>query len=208
MKTVLGLSTIALMCGGLSFAQVDQTEATVEYIDEITAPEAFADDPNNWILEKSENWNVDGADAGSEADFKAKIHKLSLAGPNETGLMLSCQIIMDEGVEKSQLNAAFDLEKSVDKARRRMNLRHISGKLQVGDNAKQERWIWNPDTMRVVPHNRQVPLRLFNAGVRGDLVRLKVLGKWQIEMQLPEMNDQFKAFAKACPALQPKKDEN
>ncbi|MDG1825845.1 MAG: hypothetical protein P8H62_06205 [Henriciella sp.] len=205
MKTALGLSTIALLCSGLSFAQVDQTEATVEYIDEITAPEEFEIDPGNWILEKSETWSVDGSDAGSSADFKAKIHKLSLAGPDETALVLSCQIILEEGVEKSQLNAAFDLEKSVDKARRRMNLRHITGKLQVGEKAKSERWIWNPDTMRVVPHNREVPRRLFNAGVRGDNVRLKVLGKWQIEMQLPEMNDQFKAFAKACPALQPKK---
>lgn len=189
-----------------ALAQVDPTDATVEVIDDIVLTEGLSVDPDSWVLDRSEKWDVDSSDAGLSTNFEAKIIKVTINGENNTAITLSCQTIIDDGkTGKSQLNVAIDMDKSVDTARSRMKIRHISGRLTVGEKAKAERWIWNPETMRIVPHNREVARRLFNAGVRGDRVQLKALGENKIDIQLPEMNNHFRTFAKACPALQKKK---
>ena len=189
-----------------AYAQVDQTSATVEIIDDIVAPQELSVDPDNWVLDQSEKWDVDGSDAGTQTDFQAKISKITIKGENNTAITLSCQTVIEDGVQgNSQLNAAIDLDETKDVGRSRMNLRHISGRLTVGEESKAERWVWNPETMRIVPHNREVARRLFNAGVRGDRVKLKAFGEQKLDIQLPEMNDHFRAFAKACPALTSRK---
>ena len=165
--------------------------------EEITSP--------TWVLERLQNMSVDSSDAGSATDFVAEIQKLALKGVGNVGIVLSCQTIMGDDSAPSRLNVAFDFDKTKDQARSRMRLRHISGRLKIADTSKAERWIWNPETMRVVPHSRKVPRRVFNAAVRGDRIALKALGEWQVDIELPEINQDFRDFVKLCPAVQPKK---
>ena len=165
--------------------------------EEITSP--------TWVLERLQTMSVDSSDAGSQTDFVAEIQKLALKGVGDVGIMLTCQTIMGDDSAPSRLNVAFDFDKTKDRARSRMRLRHISGHLKIADTSKVERWIWNPETMRVVPHSRNVPRRVFNAAVRGDRITLKALGEWQVDIELPEINQDFRDFVKLCPAVQPKK---
>ncbi len=158
-----------------------------------------------WVLERLQEMSVDSSDAGTATDFVAQIQKLALKGVGNVGIMLSCQTILGDDKSPARLNVAFDFDKSADQHRTRMRIRHISGHLKIADKSKAERWIWNPETMRVVPHSRNVPRRVFNAAVRGDRIRLKALGKWQIDIDLPEINQDFRDFVKTCPVLRPKK---
>lgn len=181
----------------LGMAQEEDTTPPVTVGDVITAP--------TWVLERLLHMSVDSSDAGTQTDFVAEIQKLALKGVGNVGIVLSCQTKLGDDGTAAALNVAFDFDKSVDHGRSRMRLRHISGHLKIAGKSKAERWIWNPETMRVVPHSRKVPRRVFNAAVRGDRIQLKALGEWRIDIDLPEINQDFRDFVKLCPAVQPKK---
>ncbi len=158
-----------------------------------------------WVLERPHAVTVDGSDAGSRMDFVAQQQWLILKGTGNSSITFSCQEIMGDADARVRLQIAFDLDKQQDVAKSRMRLRQVTGRLTLGDSgSKAERFTWNTQTMKIVPNSRNVARRVFNAAVRGDHIKLKVSGKTYYDFKLPPVNDDFRAFVKVCPAVQPK----
>lgn len=191
-----------------SFAQVDQTGMQVREIGDPLAGETDVlgneiTEPT-WVLKRTKEMSVDTADAGSSANFVAEQQWLELMGVGNQGITLSCQTIRGDN-SPARLQVVFDADKTIDESKSRMSIRTVSGRLTIGDKSKAERMIWNLDTMKYAPNNREVAKRIFNAAVRGDRVKLVTQGKTRVDIQMPALNQDFKNFVKVCPAVQPKK---
>lgn len=200
MQMKLG-AMIALMFGAYAPVTVSAEEAVLPDTDYrgvvISEP--------TWVLERTRTVGVDSSDAGNGTDFVAEQQWLVLKGAGNSAITLSCQEIMGDADARVRLQVAFDLDKQKDISKSRMRLRQVTGRLTLGDNSsKSERFLWNTQTMKVVPNSRNVARRVFNAAVRGDHIKLKVSGKTYYDFKLPELNDDFRAFVKVCPAVQPK----
>lgn len=196
---VLALSAISLPNAS---AQEDQDTSTEIMPD--TNIQGIVIDEATWVLERSRRMSVDSSDAGLGTDFVADQQWLVLKGTPKSAITFSCQQIVGDENAQTRLQIAFDLDKSQDEAKEKMLLRHVTGQLTLGDKRKSERFVWNPGTMKMVPHSRNVARRVFNAAIRGDHIKLKTRGETYFDITLPEINQDFRDFVKVCPALQPK----
>ena len=159
-----------------------------------------------WVLERPETISVDSSDAGNAANFKAGVEKITLTSAANTSIILSCQTIEEDGrLRDSRLNVGFDLDTQKDAYKRRMNIRRLSASLTLGNTKKAYRFRWNVDTDTIVPFDRSVARKVFNAAIRGEAIKLRVSGNSRINMVFPPLNDAFRTFARNCPATQPKK---
>lgn len=155
-----------------------------------------------WFLETPMIMNVDSADAGLAPDFTALVEKVSLKTGTNTKLTLSCQVVREDGkLRDTRLNVGFDLDTEKQDFKRRMSIRRTSANVTIGDNKDSYRFQWNINTDSMVPFDRVLARRIFNAAVRGDTLKLEVSRKTRIDVTLPEMNDAFRTFAKGCPLL-------
>ena len=179
--SVLGLSALA------AHADTEITE---------TAP------PPQWTLEQPELMNVDGSDPGTSTDFVAAIERLSIKPTDTTSITLTCQTVRRNGeLEDTRLNVGFDLDTNAEVFLSRMSVRKVSGKVRIGDDTKSYGFQWNVKTQAYVPFDRRLARRIFNAGVRGDEVAFIRSGDTKMSIDLPEMNEDFRTFARGCPAL-------
>lgn len=158
----------------------------------------------SWQMPTAIVTNVDKA-GSVRGDFVSITEKLILTGLNNKSMTLTCTTHTSTGADKSQLNVGFDLDHSANVFRERMKLRQAAGNLRLGEKNYPIRFSYNPDTMKLAPADRSIARRMFNAGVRGDALKLKVLGKTHFDIVLPKPNQAFADFVNACPALQPKK---
>jgi hypothetical protein len=184
-------------CGAVIIASSVAFSATAQKPDATPDPE--------WVLELPEEILVDSSDAGNAADFNARVDKLTLAAGPNTSIILSCQVIQKDGqLRDSRLNVGFDLDTEKDAYKRRMSIRRMSASLTLGEVKKTYRFQWNVDTDTIVPFDRSVARKVFNAAIRGEQIKLKISGKVRIDTTLPTLNEAFRTFAKNCPATQPK----
>lgn len=199
---VIGALAIGMISGSgqPAIAQADRAGTTIQAA---PSPEP-SDDTLRWVLGADVIASVDSSDAGNKPNFVAQQKRISLEGGGKARITLSCQTIEEE-VDTARLQVVFDIDTSADKAKEKMLIRHINGKLKIGDKSKNERMIWNPDTMKIVPHSRTVARRVYNAAIRGDTISLRALKETQFEFDLPPMNADFRTFAKSCPAVQSKR---
>ena len=153
----------------------------------------------DWILDPTKRISVDSADAGSAPDFYTRMHTLRLPLSNGTQMSFSCQIVEDRPDSPVRLNVMFDMQPDKDTARPTMQLRRLTVRLDIDGKAKNERWVWNALTMKIVRQDRSIPRRLYNAAVRGSHVRLRVFREWRFDFVMPPINDDFRDFVKVCP---------
>ncbi|MEM9053854.1 MAG: hypothetical protein AAGB16_00890, partial [Pseudomonadota bacterium] len=93
--------SVCILMSAAAFAATAQQQAS---------PNEAASQPQ-WVLEIPENVSVDSSDAGNAADFNARIEKLTLAASSNTSIILSCQMINQDGqLRDSRLNVGFDLD--------------------------------------------------------------------------------------------------
>ncbi|MEL7230975.1 MAG: hypothetical protein AAGJ85_00520 [Pseudomonadota bacterium] len=198
MSKVISLSTLALAMAVLNNAYAQETGMTVTRDDTIPEKSRVA---GEWNLEIPEFRQVDSADAGREADFTAAIEKVSIDVGENKRIILTCQVIRQDGeLRDTRLQVGFDLDTSKQDFTRNLNIRRKTGKVTIADNTLSYRFQWNVKTDTFVPFDRTLARRMFNAAVRGDNVKLRINSKLGFEIDLPEMNEDFKSFARGCPA--------
>ena len=163
----------------------------------LSAPIAAAEVPV-WQLDPPAIWMVDSADAGTAADYYSYVQIMRVANTTGPMLQLSCNA-------NSKGHAALSAAIQIDPAntyeqdpKRHLRMNTMSGKLTIGETSKAERWRYHADSTKMLPFDVTVPRRMFNGIVKNFFIYVN--SRTVIyTLEVPEMNDEFKAFAKSCP---------
>lgn len=100
--------------------------------------------------------------------------------------------------------APGDIVEMLSRETSRSNDREVSAK--VGDGEEFiARWTYLPSLKVAVAADELTAKKLYNAAVKGESVTWKMPGREALEVQFPEMNDTFKAFANDCVVTNPSK---
>lgn len=151
-----------------------------------------------WEQEQDRIWTVDGSDAGKKADFYNFVRIITSSGGNGPIVQLGCRA-SSRGDNALSAGIQLDPNNAYDEhPKRNLRLLSMSGVLTIGDERTSERFQYHPDSSKLIPFNRSVPRRLFNAVVLGDTVTLKARNK-TYNLEIPGKDPVFKAFAKICP---------
>ena len=165
---------------------------------QVAVAEADSSSTLHWTLERDQIGRVDSADAGHATNFYSFTRIIRSTGATGPVVLLSCQVT-STGV--SSLNTAIQIDpdnKYEENPSRTLHLLRLSATLTIGDEKKVERFQYHPESTKIVPFNRTIPKRLFNAVLTGAQVTLKVKGKTH-DVELPGQDDAFVAFARSCP---------
>lgn len=141
---------------------------------------------------------ADGADAGTAADFYGFSRILEVSGASGPILILSCHV-NTEGFEA--LNAGIQLDPANtygDKPERTPRILTASGVLTIDGKTQSERFRYHPASSKIVPFDRAVARRLYNAAVTGADVKLKFQGT-TYDVDIPAKDKTLVSFAKICP---------
>ena len=152
---------------------------------------AWTQDPDSII-------RVDNSDAGKATNFYSFSRIIRTSGGTGPVLMLNCQA-MSTG--QHSLNAAIQLDPAntyEENPSERLHLLSTTVTLTIDGKKKSEKFKYHPESSKVIPHNKAVAKRLYNAAVKGSDVTLKVKGK-TYTLALPAQDKTFVAFAKTCP---------
>ena len=152
-----------------------------------------------WKVTSRRRTSIDTADIGNSWDQYS--YTVLISSENKAGTLaidLACRI---STTGYSGLLAAVQLNPNDHRdqpALKKMRTNTITGHLTIGGKRVTERWFFVGKRERFAPINTDVPRRLFNGAIRGDIVKVKVQGK-TYEIDFPEPNGTFKSFAKFCP---------
>lgn len=167
--------------------------ASSGFADVAPAPSALS-----WTQDRDQVWSVDSSDAGDTPNFYSFVRIISVSGGKGPVVQLGCQATT-RGDYTLQSAIKLDPTNTYEQApKTRLRLLSLTGILTIGDDRNSETFQYHPDSSKIVPFNRTVPRRLFNAVVRGDTVRLKVRDK-TYDLEIPEPDAVFTAFARICP---------
>ena len=161
---------------------------------------AEADTPAelSWSADRDTLIRVDTSDPGNAADFYSVSRTIRSSGGTGPVLMLNCQA-MSTG--KHSLNAAIQLDPAntyEESPSERLRLLSLNVALTVGGKKKNERFQYHPQSSKIIPFNKDVSKRLYNAVVTGASVTIKVKGE-TYTLALPGKDQTFISFAKTCP---------
>ena len=115
----------------------------------------------SWVQEPDHIWSVDSSDAGDRPNFYSFVRIITVSGGEGPVVQLSCQAT-DSG--HYALNAGIKLvpDNAYDEApKTRLRFLEMNGTLTVGDDRRNARFQYHPDSSKIVPYNRSVPRRLF-----------------------------------------------
>lgn len=155
-------------------------------------------DALQWVQDPDSIIRVDSSDAGNATNFYSFSRIIRSSGGSGAVLMLNCQA-MSTG--QHSLNAAIQLDPAntyEENPSEHLHLLSVSVALTVDGKKKAERFKYHPASSKIVPYDKAVAKRLFNAIVTGAPVSLKVKGK-TYDLELPGKDETFVAFAKTCP---------
>lgn len=141
---------------------------------------------------------ADGTDAGTAADFYGFSRILEVSGTSGPVLILSCHV-NTEGFEA--LNAGIQLDPANtygDKPERTPRILTASGVLTIDGETQSERFRYHPASSKIVPFDRAVARRLYNAAVTGADMKLKFQGT-TYAIDIPAKDKTLVSFAKVCP---------
>lgn len=103
--------------------------------------------------------------------------------------------------EDGTISTTFSTDGNVmDKVEMKSNRRSIvKAEMTVGDGeAASAQWAYYPRRKIAMPGDNKFARRMFNAVVTGSQVTLDLGHRGTYAFNPPEMNDEFKTFAKAC----------
>lgn len=141
---------------------------------------------------------VDGSDAGTATDFYGFSRIMQTAGTTGPIVIFICHV-NSNGYES--LNAGIQLDPNStygEKPERTPRILTLTGVLTIDGKTQSERFRYHPASSKIVPFDRKVARRLYNAAVTNSDVSIKVQGK-TYDLEIPAKNNVFKSFAKTCP---------
>lgn len=141
---------------------------------------------------------VDSSDAGTAADFYGFSRIIEAAGTTGPIIIFICHV-NSNGYES--LNAGIQLDpKSTygEKPERTPRILTLTGVLTIDGKKQNERFRYHPASSKIVPFDRKVARRLYNAAVTNSEISIKVQGK-TYDLEIPAKNSVFTSFAKTCP---------
>ena len=151
-----------------------------------------------WEQLRDQFSKIDSSDAGSEADFFGFSRTIQTAGTSGPLIVFLCHVSSEE---YESLNVAIQLDPHStygENPERAPRILTLSGILTVDGKKQSERFRYHPASSKIVPFDRKVSKRLYNAAVTGADVSIKVQGKTH-HLEIPAKNDVFVSFAKICP---------
>lgn len=157
-----------------------------------------AEAPLAWRQSPDTIYQVDGADAGNSADFFSFSRLIKVSGGTGPILILNCQA-MSNGAHS--LNAGIQLDPAntyEENPAERLHLHRITVTMSVDGKRTHEKFMMHPKSSKIVPIDKSVGKRLFNAAVTGAVVTIKANGK-TFELEIPDQDKVFADFAKTCP---------
>ena len=162
------------------------------------AAETDTADALSWSQDPDSIIRVDSSDAGTATNFYSFSRIIRTSGGTGPVLMLNCQA-MSTG--SNSLNAAILLDPAntyEQNPSERLHLLSLTGTLTINGQQQKERFKYHPESSKIIPYDKAVSKRLFNAVVTGASVQLKVKGK-TYDLEIPGKDQVFVAFAKTCP---------
>jgi hypothetical protein len=151
-----------------------------------------------WEQLRDQYTEVDSSDAGRSADFFGFSRTIQTAGTTGPLIVFLCHVSSEE---YESLNVAIQLDPHStygENPERAPRILTLSGILTVDGKKQSERFRYHPASSKIVPFDRKVAKRLYNAAVTGADVSIKVQGKTH-NLEIPAKNDVFVSFAKICP---------
>ena len=151
-----------------------------------------------WSQDRDSIIRVDSSDAGTATDFYSFSSTIRTSGGDGPVLILNCQA-MSTG--RHSLNAAIQLDPAnayEENPSEHLRLLSVSVALSVDGKKSSERFKYHPASSKIVPYDKAIAKRLFNAAVTGADVTLKVKGETH-DLALPDKDQVFVRFAKTCP---------
>ena len=167
------------------------------------APAAAAEtqsqtDELRWEQKPDTLTTVDSSDAGTAADFYGFSRIIEAAGTTGPIIIFICHV-NSNGYQS--LNAGIQLDpKSTygEKPERTPRILTLTGVLTIDGKKQNERFRYHPASSKIVPFDRKVARRLYNAAVTNSEMSIKVQGK-TYDLEIPAKNSVFTSFAKTCP---------
>ncbi|MBD3770058.1 MAG: hypothetical protein IE925_07905 [Rhodobacterales bacterium] len=160
---------------------------------------AEEDSGRRWSQAPDTILRVDNSDVGTQANFYSFSRLIRTTGNENPVVILNCQA-MSTG--QHSLNAAIQLDPAntyEEDPSERFRLLSVSAALTIDGVKKSERFKYHPASSKIIPYDKAVAKKLYNAVVNGSEVMLKVKGK-QYDLALPAKDAVvFIAFAKTCP---------
>lgn len=151
-----------------------------------------------WSQDRDAVWLVDSSDAGMESDFYSFSRLIRTTGNTGPAILLNCQA---NSRGTSTLNVAFQLDPAnryEDDPALKPRVLNLSGKVTIGTERFPLKFLYHPDSSKIVPFDKTLAKHMFNAVVEGSGVTLKIKGKTH-ELEMPPKDPVFVAFAKICP---------
>lgn len=142
--------------------------------------------------------SVDSSDAGRTADYYGFTRTIQAAETTGPIVIFICHVSSED---YQSLNAGIQLDPQNtygDNPERTPRILTLSGILTIDGKKQSERFRYHPASSKIVPFDRKVARRLYNAAVTGSDVSIKVQGK-TYDLEIPAKNDVFVSFAKICP---------
>lgn len=142
--------------------------------------------------------SVDSTDAGRAADYYGFTRTIQAAETTGPIVIFICHVSSED---YESLNAGIQLDPHNtygDNPERTPRILTLSGVLTIDGKKQSERFRYHPASSKIVPFDRKVARRLYNAAVSGSDVSIKVQGK-TYDLEIPAKNDVFVSFAKICP---------
>ena len=166
----------------------------------LSHPIALADNASapHWTQDPDRIWSVDSSDAGSDTDFFSFSRIIRSSGGPGPVIILNCQV---NSRGKQTLGLGFQIDPDndyMDDPDRSPRILTASGVLTIDGKKKSERFRYHPDSTRIVPFDRSVPRRVFNAVVNDADITLKFRSTVH-DLNVPPVDNAFKSFAKVCP---------
>lgn len=151
-----------------------------------------------WIQDPDSIIRVDDSDAGNAANFYSFSRLIHSSGGSGPVLIFNCQA-MSTG--QHSLNAAIQLDPDntySENPSERLHLLNVSVTLTIDGSKKSDKFKYHPASSKIIPHDKAIAKKLYNAVVQGSDVSMKVKGK-TYDLALPGKDSVFVSFAKTCP---------
>lgn len=117
------------------------------------------------------------------------------AASSDGGVVIGCT-----ASRKPAVAFAYDgssLPDAVDDPSDRMKFRR--GSVYVnGEEVYNGKFIYRPSSKLAETNHPSVAIAIYNAAIRGDTVELELNNYGSVEVELPEVDDTFRAYAGAC----------
>ncbi|KCZ87294.1 hypothetical protein HHI_16165 [Hyphomonas hirschiana VP5] len=152
----------------------------------------------SWEQPADTIYAVDGSDAGTGTNFYSFSRLIKVSGGTGPIVTLNCQA-MSTGAHSLNVAIQMDPQNTYEEdPKERLRLLNINVALTVDGKRQFEKFMMHPKSTKIIPIDKAVGKRIYNAAVTGSSVSIKVQGS-TYDLEIPDKDDAFIAFARICP---------